>query len=205
MLCSSTIIENIEDMQKFGFASLAMFYHDFREDEKKNLRGLLSSILFQLCEQSDAYYNVLTSLYSTHCHGSPQRPSDDELIRCLKNVLSLPEQAPVYLIVDALDELTDTSALSSPREEILVLLEDLVSSQLPNLRICITSRHEADIKPVLEPLSFRSVSLHDEMGQKEDIKNYIKLVVNTNKNMGRWRPEHRQLVISVLIERADGM
>jgi len=181
-----------------------MFYYDFREDEKKDLRGLLSSVLFQLCDQSDSYYNILSTFYSTHRDGT-QSPSDHELVRCLKDLLNLPGQAPVYLIVDALDECPSTSALSSPREAVLSLLEDLIDSQLPNLRICVTSRPEADIKPVLQPLTFRSVSLHEERGQMEDIENYIKSVVNTNRRMRRWKSEHKQLVIDVLTERADGM
>ena len=186
-----------------GLASLAMFYYDFREDEKKDLRGLLSSILFQLCDQSDSYYTILSTFYSTHRDGA-RSPSDDELIRCLKDLLGLPGQAPIFLIIDALDECPNTS-LPSPREEVLVLLEDLVNSSLPNLRICVTSRPEADIKLVLEPLTFRSISLHDEGGQKEDIESYIKSVVNTNKKMRRWTPVHKRLVIDVLSERADGM
>ena len=191
-------------MQKSGLASLAIFYCDFREDEKKDLRGLLSSVLFQLCDQSDSYYNTLASFYSTHRDGA-RGPGDDGLVRCLKDTLSLPGQAPVYLIVDALDECPNTYALSSPRSEVLTLLEDLVDSQMPNLRICVTSRPEADIKSFLEPLTFRSVSLHEEQGQREDIEYYIKSVVNANRSMRRWRPEHKQLVIDVLTERADGM
>ena len=191
-------------MQKSGLASLAMFYNDFREDEKKDLRGLLSSILFQLCDQSDSYYDILASFYSTHRHGA-RNPGDDELVRCLKDVLRVRGQAPVYLILDALDECPNTSALSSPRLEVLTFLEDLVDSRLPNLRICVTSRPEADIKPVLGPLAFRSISLHDERGQKEDIENYIKSVVDTNRNMRRWGPGHRQHVFDVLTKRADGM
>jgi hypothetical protein len=138
-------------------------------------------------------------------HDGAQSPGDDELIRCLKDVLSLPGQAPVYLVIDALDECPNTSALSSPRLEVLTLLENFVDLRSPNLRICVTSRPEADIKLILEPLTLRSVSLHDEQGQKEDIEKYIKSVVNTNRNMRRWRPEHRELVINVLTERADGM
>ena len=38
-------------MQKSGLALLAMYYYDFREKEKKYLRGLLSSILCQLYNQ----------------------------------------------------------------------------------------------------------------------------------------------------------
>jgi len=204
VLGSSTIIEDVEDMQKSGLASLAIYYCDFREDEKKDLRGLLSSILFQLCDQSESYYDILAAFYSTHRDGA-QSPGDDGLVQCLKDALSLPGQAPVYLIVDALDECPNTSALLSSRLEVLKLLENLIESQLPNLRICVTSRPEADIKLILGPLTFRSVSLHDERGQREDIEYYIKSIVNTNRDMRRWRPEHRKLVIDVLTERADGM
>ena len=39
----------------------------------------------------------------------------------------------------------------------------------------------------------------------KDIENYVKSVVNTNSNMRRWKLEHKQLIIDVLIERADGI
>jgi len=191
-------------MCKSGLASLAIYYYDFREDQKKDLRGLLSSVLFQLCDQSDSYHDILSTFYSTHRHGK-QSPSDDELVQCFKDLLNLPGQAPIILIVDGVDECPNTSSLSFPREKVLMLLEDLINSRLPNLRICVTSRPEVDIKAVLEPLSFHSVSLHDEKGQMEDIENYIKSVVNTDKKMRRWKPEHKQLVIDVLTKRADGM
>ena len=191
-------------MRKCGLASLAMFYYDFREDQKRDRRGLLSSVLFQLCDQSDSYHDILSTFYSTHRHGK-QSPSDDELVQCFKDLLNLPGQAPIILIVDGVDECPNTSSLSFPREKVLMLLEDLINSRLPNLRICVTSRPEVDIKAVLEPLSFHSVSLHDEKGQMEDIENYIKSVVNTDKKMRRWKPEHKQLVIDVLTKRADGM
>jgi hypothetical protein len=204
VLDSSAIIEDIETMRKAGIATLAMFYYDFREDQKKDIRRLLSSVLFQLCDQSDSYCDVLSTFYLTHRHGA-QSPGNNELMRCLKELLSLSGQAPVYLIIDALDECPSTSTLSSPREEVLTFLEDLIDSQLPNLRICVTSRPEADIKLFLDPLSFRSVSLHDESGQMADIESYIKSIVNTNRKMRRWTSELKQLVIDVLTRRADGM
>ena len=170
-LASSSIIEEIETIRKSGLASLVMFHYDFREDQKKDLRGLLSSVLFQLCDQSDSYYGILSTFFSAHRRGA-QSPSDDELIRCFKALLNLPGQAPIYPIIDALDECSNISGLSSPRADVLMLLEDLINSQVPNLRICVTSRPEVDIKPVLEPLTLRSVSLHDESGQKEDIETY---------------------------------
>jgi len=191
-------------MQKSGLASLAIFYFDFREDRKKHVSGLLSSVLLQLWGHSDSSYDVLSAFYSTHSNGT-QSPSDDELTQCLMDLLKFPGPRPVYLVVDALDECPSTSSLSSPRERLLSFLEDLVEAQLPNLRICVTSRPEVDIKAILEPLAFRSISLHDESGQREDIMKYIESTVNTNKNMQKWNPEHKQLVIDVLTKKADGM
>jgi len=191
-------------MQKSGLASLAIFYYDFREDRKKHVSGLFSSVLFQLCDQSDSYYDILSEFHSTHRNGA-QIPGDDKLVQCLMDLLKCPGAQPVYMVIDALDECPSTSSLSSPCEKLLSFLEDLVEAQLPNLRICVTSRPEVDIKTILEPLAFRSISLHDESGKKKDIVKYIESIVSTNKNMQNWNPEHKQLVIDVLTEKADGM
>jgi len=154
-LASSTIVEDIDAMRKAGLASLAFFYCDFREDQKKDLRGLLSSLLVQLCHQSDSYCDVLSKFYSGHANGS-RYPGDDALAECLMDVLQLPGHAPVYLLVDALDECPNTSSIPSPRSDVLVLIERLIKSDVSNLHICVTSRPEIDIKDALDPLIFRS-------------------------------------------------
>jgi hypothetical protein len=191
-------------MRKSGLASLAFFYHDLRDDQKNDRRGLLSSLLVQFCHQSDSYCGILSKLYLEHANGS-QRPSDSALLRCLFEIVKLPGQAPVYLIVDALDECPNTSSMPSPREKVLKLVEALIDLQLANLRICVTSRPETDIKALLEPLAFHSISLHDESGQMEDIENYIKSVIKKDPRNRKWKPEDKQLVIDVLVRNADGM
>ena len=199
---SSTIIKEIETMQKSGHASLAVYYYDFKD--KKNLKdlcGLLSSVIFQLSKQSDSYHPILSTFYSTHLDGT-RAPSDDALIRCLMDLLKLPGSRQVYLIVDALDECPSTSSLSSPREELLLLLEKLVDAKFPNLRICVTSRPEFDINTILEPLAFRSVLLHDETGQQKDIRDYIESTVERNED---WSRDLKQVVIDDLTKKAHGM
>jgi hypothetical protein len=191
-------------MRKAGLASLAFFYCDFRDDQKKDFRGLLSSLLDQLCHQADSYCEMLFKNFTEHTDGSWD-PSDDTLARCLKDLLKLSGHAPVYLIVDALDECPNTSAIPSPRAKVLNLIDELIKSQFPNLRICITSRPEMDIKDVLDPLFSRSVSLHDESGQKKDIVDYIESFIHTHPKCVMWKEEHKQLVVDVLTEKADGM
>ena len=203
MFVSSTVIEDIEAMRKAGLASLAFFYCDFREDKKMELRGLLSSFLFQLCHQSDSYFDILSNFYTAHDKGL--RPSsDDALAGCLKNLLNVPGLAPIYLIVDALDECPKSSVVRSPRAEVLNFIEELVKAQIRNLHVCVTSRPEQDIKDVLDPLIPSSFSLHDEGGQNKDIEDYIKSVINT-RTTDRWNEEHRKLAIDVLTEKSNGM
>ena len=143
-------------MRKPGLTSLGFYYFDFRDVKKKHRRGLLSSLLFQLCDQSDPYCDILSRCYAAHRDGK-QDPSDSALAEYLKNMLSFQGQAPVYLIVDALDECPNGFGSLTAREKVLMLVEDLVNLQLPNLHICLSSRPEVDIRAVLEPLEFNSI------------------------------------------------
>jgi len=191
-------------MCELGLASLAFFYCDFREDQKRHRCGLLSSLLVQICRQSDAYYDALCKFYLAHDDGS-KHASDTELAQCLMQLLALPGQATAHIVIDGLDECPIAVGLSSSREEVLDFVEQLVKLQVPNLRICVTSRPEADIELVLSPLAFSSVSLHGEHGQVQDIEEYVKFVVSTDRNMQKWRKEDKELVIEVLTRKAGGM
>ena len=188
-------------MRRTGLASLAYFYCDFRDDKKRDLRGLVSSLLVQLCQQSDSYCDVVSKFYSEQS----RYPSDAALVLCLKGILNLPGRPPVYLIVDALDECLTTTDIPPAREKVLNLVRQLTASGYPNLRICVSDRLEPNLHVVIDALSFRSISLHDEGGQKEDIAGYIKSVVHTDQEMQAWRADDKQLVIDVLTQKVDGM
>ena len=204
LLPSSGIIEDITAERKAGSAILAYFYCDFRDEEKQNCRNLVLSIISQLCAQSNLCCDTLSRIYSEHDKGS-RKPSDETLTKCLTEMVSLPVQGPIYILVDALDECPNNSGMPTAREEVLDFVEDLVGLRIPNLHICVTSRPEIDIQNILDPLTSLRVSLHDQTGQKKDIVDYISSVVYSDKKMRRWREEDRKLVIETLSERADGM
>jgi hypothetical protein len=183
---------------------MAYFYCDFRNEEKQNSRNLVLSIISQLCAQSNLCCDALSRVYLAHDKGA-QKPSDETLTKCLTEMLSLPIQGSIYLIVDALDECPNNSGMPTAREEVLDLVENLVNLGLPNLHVCVTSRPEIDIQTILEPLTSLRVSLHNQSGQKKDIVDYVSSAVYSDKKMGRWREEDRKLVVETLSERADGM
>jgi hypothetical protein len=190
--------------RKAGLASVAFFYFDFRDSSKQDVRGALSSLLAQLSAQSDACCGVLERLYSEHDTGSKE-PSEDMLKECLKSMLTLQCQGPIFIILDAIDECPNSAGTPSPRENVLELVEWLSELHHSHLSVCVTSRPEADIEAVLRPLASHTVSLHGEDGQKEDIINYIKWFINSDTKTRKWRKEDKELVIEKLSERVDGM
>ena len=203
---SSTIIHHARIMRDTGLASLGYFYVDFRERAKREARGLLSSLLVQLCTQSDRFYKILSSLYATHDRGH-EEPSENALVECLKEMLGNPEDAPVFIVVDALDECSNSQGFPTPRERALEVVKELIELKLPHLHFCITSRPEIDIRGVLDPLvrESNSVSLHDQEGQIEDIAEYVKSIVNSDAKMGKWPKEEKKLVIDTLAKKSSGM
>jgi hypothetical protein len=189
-----------------GQASIGYFYFDFRDTHKQHWRDLVTSLLIQLSAQSGSRCDILSRLHSNHDNGARQ-PNDDILTRCMEEMLTLPDQRPIYLIFDALDECSNVSGIPTPRKRVLQLVKEFVDLHIPDLHICVTSRTEVDIRDVLEPLTCRRVSLHDQSGQKKDIEDYVRSVVYSNSEpiMRRWRGEDKELVIETLSEQADGM
>jgi hypothetical protein len=200
----SAIIQDIEDMHAAGLATMAYYYFDFRDVKKQDCYGLLSSLISQLSAESDSCYNILSRLYSDNSRGI-RKPDIDALKDCMTDMLRLPGQGPIYIVVDALDECPNFPGRPSARDEVLELIEELVELELPNLHLCVASRPEMDIRLVLEPLTSLKISLHDENGQKEDIVKYIESVVRSDRSMRRWKEEDRRLVVDTLSDKSDGM
>jgi len=142
----------------------------------------------------------------TKCKDGYDQPSTAALKKGLENMLKLPKQPPIFIILEALDECPNTTKTPSAREKVLKFVNDLVGSGHPNLSICITSRPEQGIQSVFNPLTSPShrVSLHEESGQMEDINRFLRSFVQTDSAMRR-KERDKELVINTLSERANGM
>ena len=200
------LIQEIDAMREAGLAaSIAYFYHDFRADQT-DLRQLLSSMLAQLFHQSEAYFDVLSDLYSAHHRGS-QDPNDNaltqrplhvapqtylltsELQEYLLRMLQLPGQT--YIVIDALDECPATSGLLSPREGALVIVEELVELQQPNfVRYTGQLTSRVDLAPLsprspasqkITHLNLPSIPDRRIRGEPEDSGNEIPLQFGVSK------------------------
>jgi len=106
----------------------------------------------------------------------------------------------VYIVLDALDECPNTSGFPTAREEVLKVLRDLVETNLLVYAFVLQvtpGHHMHHTWNVLEPLTSLRVSLHDEIGQRQDILDWISNVIHPNQRMRRWRLEDRQLDVRV--------
>jgi hypothetical protein len=124
-------------------------------------------------------------------------------------MLKLEGQRPIFIAIDAMDVCPNTTGSKSPRQKVLLFVEDIIRSRYPNLSICVTSSPEPDIKKTLNPLTsthFR-VNLHEEAGQAgqtEDIKNYIRSFVRSNEETQKWTRDNQDLFANSLLKQADG-
>ena len=201
---SSSIIQEVKELQDAGLALMAYFYCDFRDSRKQDVRYLVASLLAQLSAKFHPTHNILSELYPK-CDNGLLQPDDRKLSEYLEKILKKEGQPPIYIIVDAVDECPSVSGVVSLRDRVLDLVERLVALQLPNLRICLTSRPEADIRASLGSLASHTVSLHDQSGQQNDIADYVSFVVHSDRKMRRWRAEDKNQVIETLSRKADGM
>ncbi|KAI0297336.1 hypothetical protein BC826DRAFT_162149 [Russula brevipes] len=202
ILCSTVIEDIVREERRW----VAYYYFDIRDVSKRDLRGLLASLLHQLSRDSDNCADVLYKLYHTHRDGSEQ-PNDRALIMCLQAMLKCLGQDRTFIIVDALDECPGTTGSPSARKEVLDFLKDITALKNLNLSICVTSRPEHDIQTALNPLVSASyhVSLHEEAGQRDSINSYVQYFVRNDEAMRSWSEEDKQAVISLLSERNHGV
>jgi hypothetical protein len=95
---SSSVIQDIMAICEAGLAIMAYFYFDFRDLDKQSCHDLLLSLVSQLSTRSSSYCDILHRVYEAHENGTRQ-PSDDTLKECLKEMLRLPGQGPIFIIL----------------------------------------------------------------------------------------------------------
>ena len=203
---SSTIIEEVNRTRKRSDI-ITRYYFDSKKPDKRSLRGLLASLVTQLCESSKRHPKSLAALH-TKCRNGSDPPSEAELTQLLYHLLAeLRTQFSIYIVIDGIDHCMEAESTDSPRKKVLKFLEGLVRSRHSKLNICITSSLKDDMERSLKLLaagvSSRLVILHDQDGHKEDIKTYIAAFVRGH--MQTLPDEDKDDVIKTLSERAGGM
>ena len=62
-------MKHVMSLRDAGLASLAFFYFDFWDEEKKDTRNLVTSLLIQLSASLSPCCEKISPIYSTHGKG----------------------------------------------------------------------------------------------------------------------------------------
>lgn len=196
VLASYLIQQTIEFCERRSSDRVTCFYyycsflhgHEKRRDEAI---PFLRWIVSQLCRHIDCVPPRLISLYYKNHTASLQELEDalQELIASF-DVL--------YIVVDAIDE-------SSPRDDLLRLIQDMVTQ--PNyakIQFLITSRRYGDIEEVLRPLSEPTLPMSNSIVDS-DIRIFVDTMIKQNKSFTTWTGKLREDVAESLAQGSQGM
>lgn len=190
---SSTIIEDLLE-KRDPTSAVVFFYFDFNDSEKQSHENLLRSLMVQLCTQSASTPKALQKIYSSHQDGM-KKPSSERLIATLREIFGCFRQN--YIVLDALDECAN-------REELLVLIEEVIGWKIKNLHILATSRKEGDIEEVLEPLVTDQICIQSAL-INADIRLHIRERLEHDRVLRKRPKELKDTIEATLMEGAHGM
>lgn len=167
-----------------------VFYYCYYGNNQDESDPLLRWLISQLSRRSASVPPEMVYVYDQN-----HAPGRAQLLSILEVVLGSFDT--VFFVVDALDE-------SEPRHALLDLIRTLVTeSRFRNIQLLTTSREYLDIKEVMTEVSIRLPMDHEIT--KNDIRVYVRSVLNTTREFKRWPVEFRLRVEQKLTDGAKGM
>lgn len=139
---------------------IAYIYCNYKRREAQTTIDLLAAILKQLVQERPLYGEPVTSLHALHVDRRT-RPSLNEICTALNSVLN--NYSKTYIIIDALDECTDSDGT---RSELLAVLRNLQAKT--DTRLMVTSRFVSKIEQ-----SFEESPMLEIRASEADVKRYV--------------------------------
>ena len=168
----------------------------------QSLQDLFHVIIKQLLDQNLACFEDAKYWYekSLRTVAGPQstaaKPlSASEYVKIISQMCSKWESA--NLVIDALDECADLDWFVGGLRGVL---------GGSNLRLLVTSRHDVNIKRIMEPLAEFQIPIMEHMGH--DIETYLRAEVHRRISLGKFKFKQKgldSLVVAELMAKADGM
>ncbi|KAH8824083.1 ankyrin repeat-containing domain protein [Flagelloscypha sp. PMI_526] len=172
---------------------VAYYYFEFTNPATLSEEALLRSLVVQLAAASPA---VVRTFHQKHNNGGLQ-PQLESLHTTLNDSLSITAK-PVFIVIDALDELPLTQ-----RKYLLRYLATFsASSKVPQIHIMITSREDVDIQRTFEEIADFDLGVQGDL-VRQDIAAFVDRQLEVKK-WELWPRGEIEMMRRVLNERADG-
>jgi len=159
---------------------------------------MIRSLIVQLSEQTIEISEELESLYSS-CGSGTKQPQIDKLIGVLQSIIK--DLDPVYLILDALDESSDT-------DELMLRIQEMQGWGYRQFHMILMSRRHNDIEKGIEPMTQPEERICIQSALVDaDISTYIQERLLSDPKLRRWqgKPRIQEEIRLTLMEKADGM
>ncbi|RDL36103.1 Uncharacterized protein BP5553_06715 [Venustampulla echinocandica] len=140
---------------------VAYIYCNYKRRETQTTIDLLAAILKQLVQERPLYGESLTALHTLHVNRRT-RPSLDEICTTLNSVLK--NYSKAYIIIDALDECTDSDGT---RSKLLTVLRSSLQTKT-DTRLMVTSRFVSRIEQ-----SFQGSPMLEIRASEADVKRFV--------------------------------
>ena len=174
--------------QRSRYASV--FYYCYFGNNHDESTHVLRWFISQLCRQSEYVPTGLVHIYYTG-----RQPGHSVLLTILEDVLRTYDK--VFLLIDALDE-------SNPRQPLLDLMKTFVTdARFSKIQLLTTSREYLEIEEVMKPISVQIPMDHELI--REDIRVYVRSVMETNRDFRRLPAELKAHIERKLTCGAKGM
>ncbi|KAH8797997.1 ankyrin repeat-containing domain protein [Flagelloscypha sp. PMI_526] len=173
--------------------AVAFYYFEFTNPSTLSEEALFRALVSQLSHLGDT---IVRRIYDIHRYGSVQ-PQLTSLHAIVHNLVTA-ASSPVYIIIDALDELP-----APQRKYLLDTLLKLFPPALHGVHLIMTSRDEVDIHELLSgkiPFNF----VIDQERVKHDIAAFVDQEIAFPKWQS-WPKKDIQLMRDTLIQKTDGM
>ncbi|KAL4780700.1 purine and uridine phosphorylase [Aspergillus varians] len=191
-ILSSIVINHLQEIYSADErVGIAYVFFDYRQQNEQKLRGILAILLKQLVHKLDLISADLNELYKRYHDGAHLQR--DEIARLL--VTASNAYSRVYIVVDALDECSDSDGTRDA-----VITHILRLQEQCNISLFTTSRRIPDITAKFE--GFPSVEIR---ASDADVKQYAEGHVFGISNWVRKNPELSRLIVSEIVRSASGM
>ncbi|KFZ16979.1 hypothetical protein V502_04810, partial [Pseudogymnoascus sp. VKM F-4520 (FW-2644)] len=171
---------------------VAYVYCDYKRRETQTATDLLAAILKQLVQERPLYGEPVASLYKRHANRRTH-PSLDEIRTALNYVLN--NYSKSYIIIDALDECTDSDGT---RSELLTILKNLQATT--DISLMATSRFDARIEQ-----SFQGSTMLEIRASDADVTRFVAGHIRRLPKCVRRDPELQAEIQDGIVQAVDGM
>ena len=193
----SSVVDSLLSEADGTKIAVASYYCDYSDLNTLTALSIFGTLVKQLLAAVDISQHLEQLIDRCYAHGT-RTPDNQEMLDILSETLKL--FSKVYLVIDGLDE-----CKREERSEVLSSVKKLMRSDVPVVKIFLSSREEADITACLEVTQLIHVT---EERVSPDIALFITEAVDERLRSGAMVVHNqplRQEIITGLVKGARGM